>query len=337
MFLDAAINFTGIKSYQNIYEDVYIDTQTSAVLDRNLKPIYETLYEIVFWWKGTLHGQTLVDPDLRKIEVARRYKEICAEIGTITSDDIANAKVLDADVEAVYAMSAHGWYPYGHLHDSLLRLFPWRNHSFKNPKVLCSKYNRVVDFPLHLQACGYSEDTIFRTAPKYRLIKASKLFFGVNEARFWTTMTQEQYDWLINGYFNLFESDPREEEPIEGLYLSRNHVGRRGVLNNEEIQHFLVNECGFKTLTGEEGLLDIISLFSRAKTIVGPHGSIFVNTIFCREEAKIIEYCPKNRIDKSFLNKTKAAKNYQHILLDADSDFNIKISIESLKERLNAQ
>ena len=92
-----------------------------------------------------------------------------------------------------------------------------------------------------------------------------------------------------------------------------------------------MNECAFKTWTGEEGLLDIISLFARAKTIVGPHGSIFVNTIFCREDAKIIEYCPKNRIDKSFLNKTKAVKDYQHILLEADSDFNIEIDLNELK------
>lgn len=334
MFLDAAINFTNIKSYHNIYEDVFIDTKTSAVLDSNLKPIYETLYEIIFWWKGTLHGQTLIDPELRKAEVLRRYKEILAETETITEEDVSNAKVLAPDVEAIYAMSAHGWYPYGHLHDSLLRLYPWRSHTFQNPKVLCSKYNRVVDFPLHLKACGFEEDTIFRTAPKYRLIKASKLFFGVNEAKFWTTMSQEQYDWLIQGYFNLFDKDPRELEPIEGLYLSRNHIGRRGVKNNDEVQHYLTEEHGFKTLTGEEGLLEIISLFARAKRIVGPHGSIFVNTIFCSENARIIEFCPKNRIDKSFLNKTKLAKDYHHILKEADSDFNIFIDLDELKRLL---
>lgn len=335
MFLDAAINFTKIKSYKNIYDDVYIDTKTSAVLDSNLKPIYETLYEIIFWWKGTLHGQTLVDPELRKIEVKRRYEEILAETATITQDDVAGAKVLPDDVEAIYGMSAHGWYPYGHLHDSLLRLFPWRDHSFSNPRVLCSKFNRVVDFPLHLKACGYNEETIFRTAPKYRLIKASKLFFGVNEAKFWTTMTQEQYDWLIQGYFSLFDTDPRAQEPIEGLYLSRNHVGRRGVTNNDEVQAYLTNERGFKCLTGEEGLLDIISLFARAKNIVGPHGSIFVNTIFCRENAKIIEFCPDNRVDKSFFNKMKLAKNYYHILKAADADFNIKIEIDELRRLLD--
>ncbi len=116
MFLDAAINFTGIKSYENIYEDVYVDTKTSAVLDCNLKPIYETLYEVIFWWKGTLHGQNLVDPELRKIEVERRYREILEETNTISADDVSNAKVLGPDIEAIYAMSAHGWYPYVNLH-----------------------------------------------------------------------------------------------------------------------------------------------------------------------------------------------------------------------------
>ena len=155
----------------------------------------------------------------------------------------------------------------------MLRLFPWRNHSFTNPKVLVSKFNRVVDFPSHLKAFGFSEDTIYRTAPKYRLIKAKKLFFGVNEAKFWTSSSEEQYDWMIQGYMSLFEDDPREMSPIEGLYLSRNHVGRRGVVNNDEVQNFLL-ERGFKTLTGEESFLDIVKLFARAKYIVGPHGSV---------------------------------------------------------------
>lgn len=335
MFLDAAINFTNIKSYKNEYKNVFIDTKTSAVLDENLNPIYETLYEIIFWWKSTIHGKTLVDPELRKKEVARRYEEILKETSTITKDDIANAKVLGPDIQAIYAMGAHGWYPYGHLHDSLLRLYPWRSTKFDKPSVLCSKYNRVVDFPLHLKALGYGEDTIFRTAPKYRLIKVSNLFFGVNEARFWTTMTDEQYAWLIEGYFKLFENDPRHDEQIEGLYLSRNHVGRRGVINDDEVQDLLINEYGFRTLTGEEGLLEIISLFARAKTIVGPHGSILVNTIFCRKDARVLEYCPNNRIDKSFLNKTKAVNDYSHILLNADDDYNITIDINDLRTRLD--
>jgi hypothetical protein len=334
MFIEAAINFTNIQCYQNVYEDVYVDTKTCAVLDKDLNPIYETLYEIIFWWKGTLHGQTLVDPELRKKEVVRRYQEIVEEVKTITKEDVLNAKKLDSDVEAIYAMSAHGWYPYGHLHDTLLRLYPWKDHEFTRPKVLCSKYHRVVDFPLHLKACGFNEDTIFRAAEKYRLIKVNRLFFGVNEAKFWTMITPQQYDWLIKGYFELFDKDPRNEPPIEGLYLSRNHVGRRGVTNNEEVQQFLVQERGFKTLTGEESLLEIISLFSRAKNIVGPHGSIFVNTIFCRENTKIIEFCPENRIDVSFRNKTKLAQDYNHILKKADSDFNIEIDMDELKELL---
>ncbi|MGK0364725.1 MAG: hypothetical protein ACI85O_001783 [Saprospiraceae bacterium] len=333
MFLDAAINFTDVKSYENIYEDVYIDTKNSVVLDKDLKPIYETLYEIIFWWKGTLHGQTLVDPELRKIEVERRYQEIIEDVKTITEDDISNAKVLPDDVEAIYAMGAHGWYPYGHLHDSLLRLYPWRNHSFKNPKVLVSKYNRVVDFPLHLQAFGYSEDTIFRTAPKYRLIKAKKLFFGVNETKFWTTSSEHQYEWMLQGYLALLDDETRNLPAIEGLYLSRNHVGRRGVTNNEEVERYLKDQ-GFLTLTGNEGLLEIISLFYRAKAIVGPHGSIFVNTIFCKEDTKIIEFCPDNRRDFSFKGKSKKSQNYNHILVAADENFNIEIDLIQLERLL---
>lgn len=334
MFLNAAINFTDIKSYQNIYKDVFIDTKTSAVLDENLKPIYETLYEIIFWWKGTLHGQTLIDPALRKLEVQRRYEDILTETASITEEDIANAQVLGADIEAIYAMSAHGWYPFGHLHDSLLRLFPWKNHYFKNPRILCSKYNRVVDFPLHLKAFGYDESTILQTASKYRLIKVSQLYFGVNEAPFWTGLTEAQYRWMLTGYLSLLTEGEKSLPEITGIYLSRNHVGRRGVLNDEDVQNFLKNK-GFIVLTGNEDLKEIISLFYRAKTIVGPHGSIFVNTIFCKKDAKVIEFCPDNRRDYSFKGKKKLVENYQHILIKGDSDFNIKIDLNQLEELLS--
>ncbi|WP_342804831.1 glycosyltransferase family 61 protein [Alteromonas sp. M12] len=336
MFLDAAINFTDIKSYENIYEDVYIDTKTSAVLDSNLTPIYETLYEIIFWWKGTLHGRNMVDPELRKIEVQRRYEEILKETDTITKDDIANAKILADDVEAIYAMSAHGWYPYGHLHDSLLRLYPWRDTKFSKPKVLCSKYNRVVDFSLHLKAFGFDESSIFRAGPQYRLIKVKKLFYGVNEAKYWTNISPEQYSWMLNGYFSLFDKSPENEPKINGLYLSRNHVGRRGVVNNEEVENLLESKYNFKVLTGNENLKDIISLFARARNIVGPHGSIFVNTIFCGDNCNIIEYCPSNRPDFSFQRKYKRASNYKHVLLDADNDHNIILDTDSLESLLTA-
>ena len=333
MFIDAAINFTKIKNYQNIFEDVYIDTKTASVLDSNLNPIYETMYEIIYWWKGTLHGENLVNEELRAKAVVARFSAVKEEINTITQDDIDNAKVIDSSKQAIYAIHAHGWYPYGHLHDSLLRMYPWRDEKFSDPVVLCSKYNRIVDFPLHLKAFGYDESAIFRTGPQYRLIKVAKLYYGVNEARFWTTSTQEQYAWMLKRYLGLLDDETRDLPSIEGLYLSRNHVGRRGVTNNDEVESYLKYK-GFLTLTGDEGLLEIISLFYRAKVIVGPHGSIFVNTIFCKEDTKIIEFCPDNRRDFSFKGKTKLAQNYNHILVDADENFNIEIDLAELERIL---
>jgi len=336
MFLQAAINLTNIQEYKNVYEDVFVDTKTGAVLDSTLCPIYETLYEVLFWWGGTLHGQNLVDKNLRKIALEKRYQGLLEELATITTEDIEIAKVLDDTKQTVYAMHSHGWYPYGHLHDSLLRLYPWRNEKFENPIVLCSKYNRVVDFPLHLKAFGYEENTIYRTSEKYRLIKVAKLHYGVNESPFWTTSSQEQYGWMREGYLNLLDEEIKKLPEINGLYLSRNHVGRRGVTNNDEVELFLKGK-GFRTLTGNEKLIEIISLFYRAKTIVGPHGSIFVNTIFCKEKAKIIEFCPNNRQDFSFKGKTKLAQDYNHILVPADEDFNIEININELKFLLDGK
>lgn len=333
-FLESPLNLTSIGSYQNIYEDVYIDTKTSVVLDNDLNPIYETLYEAIYWWKGTLKGELWSNQELRKQEVSRRYSEIMNVASEITKHDVEAALIIDSNHETLYAMSSHGWYPYGHLHDSLLRLYSWKDCNFKDPKILCSNYKRVVDFELHIQAFGYGADSIIEASNDKRLIKVSKLYFGVNQAFFWTKITPPQYEWMIAGYKHIVEKLEFGREQINGLYLSRNHIGKRGVVNDDEVKEFLIEKFGFKVLEGNETLPEIISLFSRAKFVVGPHGSIFVNTIFCGENCRIFEFCPSNRPDFSFKNKFKLAKSYNHILVDADREFNIEIDLNFLADVL---
>ena len=81
-----------------------------------------------------------------------------------------------------------------------------------------------------------------------------------------------------------------------------------------------------------QNLKEMVRLFASAEKIIGPHGSLFVNTIFAGENAEIYEFCPKNRPDYSFRNKHKAAKKYEHQLLDADEQHNIRIDLKTLEE-----
>jgi capsular polysaccharide biosynthesis protein len=121
-----------------------------------------------------------------------------------------------------------------------------------------------------------------------------------------------------------------------GLYLSRNHVrpGVRGVINEDEVIKYLTSR-NFTILNGAESLEETYYLFSRATKIIGPHGSLFANTMFCKEDCHILEYCPSNRIDGTFLNKLKKAKKYKQIIVESDESFNIFIDIETMTSILS--
>jgi len=140
----------------------------------------------------------------------------------------------------------------------------------------------------------------------------------------YTNFREDVYSWIREKYQNYFQSNSLG--PKINLYLSRNHIkpGSRSVLNESEILPILRGE-GFVVLKGNESLAEIYRLFSLASLVVGPHGSLFANTIFCSSACRVIEFCPKNRIDKSFLRKQKETVFYEQVTLDADENYNISI------------
>ena len=150
-----------------------------------------------------------------------------------------------------------------------------------------------------------------------------------------TTFTPESYQWTVSCYYKKFlKSEALTKGRLKGIYLSRNHVkadGSRCVLNESEVVEFLASK-GIKIITGTEPIEEIVTYFFRANLVIGPHGSLFANTIFCQPDAQIIEYCPENRIEVSQKNKYKAATNYTQIILAADSKFNITIPLKDLHE-----
>jgi capsular polysaccharide biosynthesis protein len=139
----------------------------------------------------------------------------------------------------------------------------------------------------------------------------------------YTNFRDDVFDWMLDRYKNYFCIN---DGPRTKLYLTRNHIkpGSRGVLNENDFINKL-KEAGFLVVRGDESLEDIYKLFSAAALIVGPHGSLFANTIFSSESCRIYEFCPNNRVDTSFFRKNKKSHHYEHLLQDADDKFNITI------------
>jgi len=340
-FLPSIHNLTGIKKIENIYSDVIIDTHLGTVLDKDRKPIFETLYNTLYWTyyeagshKPTIHGETMRNDDLRQAEVELRYQRLLKDIEKNCPKDDNDMDSFLPDEQVIYLITPTGFYPYGHLHDTLNRLYAWRDYIFPNPKVIASDFRRIIDFEQHIEALGFSADTVVDTRLGSRFIRVPKLYYGVNPSQH-TTYTPENYDWLLEQYLGRFSNLVVEHTRSAGVYVDRNHVraGTRSILNYQEVEEFLASK-GFVKLTGEEPLEIIVQEMRKARNIVGCHGSFYANVIFCNPDARIIEYCPEGHPDQSFRKKHKQASDYQQYILPCDDDLNVTIDLDHLKSVL---
>jgi capsular polysaccharide biosynthesis protein len=83
---------------------------------------------------------------------------------------------------------------------------------------------------------------------------------------------------------------------------------------------------------GSESLREIVETFGRASHIAGVHGSSFVNNIFAHAHAKYLEFCPSTRVNHNFYHQYKFLDSYEHILVNADSEHNINLNVNTLLE-----
>lgn len=75
----------------------------------------------------------------------------------------------------------------------------------------------------------------------------------------------------------------------ERIFISRAGSRRRKLLNEAEIESFLMTQ-GFSTIQpGELSVEQQMRLFSQAKVIVSPHGAELTNLIYCSPETQLIE------------------------------------------------
>lgn len=326
-FFSSIWNFTNTSKPYYELRDVYVHHSTGLIFGSDGNPIFELLYEFLYWYPGTIPSDVIRSKSLMIPEIARRYVKV-HEFSVSLKNQLEFESEIESFEEFVYLLHCFGWYAFGHLQDTTMRLhsLPAEFKLFEK-KLLCSDFRRISDFNLHVLALGGDPDKIVDRRNLSEFIFVESLHVGVNPAPP-TTFTSDSYNWMIAGYEGQFSTTTAS---LPGIYLSRNHVrpGERGVLNNNQVETFL-KKRGYLILDGTESLGRIVDLFSRAEVVVGPHGSLFANSIYCKENARIIEYCPKSRPEFSQKNKYKRATDYTQIMLDADVKHNIEIDIDEM-------
>ena len=85
-------------------------------------------------------------------------------------------------------------------------------------------------------------------------------------------------------------------EKIERIYISRQSVTNRLVINENEVISFL-EKFGFTSICLESmSVRQQAALLAQAKVVVAPHGSGLTNTVFCSPGTKVIEIFSPNYV-----------------------------------------
>jgi hypothetical protein len=341
-FPESHLNFFDSSDQCYVFKNVLLDGSTGIVANLDGSLIEKGLDEIFYWLPscmGLMPGEVFTDKN-KLIKAIETRKQIHSNRAKLIQHKAESEGTFFLSGNNIYLVHPFGFYAYGHLHDSLQRLFNLEaeRESMANSRYLISKHDRVSDFVDHFQALAGVSYEYAKQVDNDTIYYCDTLCIPVSPS-VPTRFTIESYNWLIKSYiqyFGLLSNIPQANGKGTRLYLSRNHVvpGKRSVLNESDLIQRLTSDYGFTVVTGNESLKDIVSLFSAASFITGPHGSLFANSIFCTRHCSVVEFCPSNRIDKSFEYKIKAVQRYEHIVVDADSDYNITIPLEDIVSRL---
>lgn len=335
-FYSSTINFFGSTEEVYQYRNVFIDGKTGAVFDSTGELCIHCLNEVVYWLPATFPSAALKDARLRQNELAKRVGQLEQRVKLLLRNSNCRAAVLPGS--SVYLYHPFGWYAYGHIHDSLQRFYALHKSRINLDEIqsyLIADPRRIIDFEDHFSALsGNQPFSKVRIIDSESLYFCPELIFPISPA-WYTTYTIESYNWLIRCYLEHFSKRQMhlDDAPRKRLYLSRNHIrpGTRSVTNEDELLKILLKH-GFEVLYGSEPLKEVFFQFSSAELIIAPHGSLLANTIFCRSDCKVVEFCPSTRINTSFLHKLKAVRSYAHVIKDADNNHNITINPDDIMD-----
>jgi len=122
-------------------------------------------------------------------------------------------------------------------------------------------------------------------------------------------------EFLRRTFLPLAEADSRDYP--DRIYVSRATARHRRVLNEAEVMAVL-EPLGFVRILPEKlSFSQQVALFSRAKVVIGPHGSGLTNLAFCRPGTKAIEFISPH-YDRHYYWVISQALGLEHYAITGD-------------------
>lgn len=191
------------------------------------------------------------------------------------------------DEEVLFMDYIYGFYNFGEFWDCVQRLILGK----KNINIFGLHNNRVMHIEYYFNSLGY----IFPI--KYKTTEGNNKLYHFRKVNI-CTLTEScrgYYDKFIAYVFNcVYNKNNINSIKEYNLYLSRAGNGRIFTQEKEFIKT-IKEKHNFTIIDGSENLETIIEFFTYAKVIIGPHGSLQKNIIWCKKNPVIIELCQISR------------------------------------------
>lgn len=212
--------------------------------------------------------------------------------------DITNVSIFQEIKEEVMFLDyLYGFYNFGEFWDVIKRLIVSKK---KNIPLFHLKNNRITNIEYYFEKLQFVYPSNY-----LKCERNNKLYFfhKININILKNVSYRGGIDKYFAYQFNKLLNPSLESEKSYNVYLSRGENGR-SIINEEQILNVLKNKYNFIVLNGRESLEQTIYYFTNAKIILGAHGSLMKNMIWCNNNPLLIELCPPTRHDCFYNNST---------------------------------
>jgi hypothetical protein len=322
-FITSQYNFFNSKNKLAIVEDCYVDFRGFVIKDGHL--LFDLALEHLVWLDKGLSFKHIYNVEgFKNYSKTNVVFERMVAFNEFVKHEIDESKIIDIEQTTLHLMHPFRDYGYGHFFDTFQKLLTAKSEIFDS--IIISNPKKIKDFDVHLRCLNLDAANLIDRPNVGTLIHFKKLIYPypLSEVCNYQDIT---YKFLRNKYFKYFNIQPMPDG-IK-LFLTRGSNINRSINNHESLhQNLLLSNV--KIIDGSEPLSEIVYLFSNATHVAGYHGALFVNSIFCGELTKFLEFCPRNRANRCFKDQYRLSDNYIYELIDTDDQFNATLPLDQL-------
>ena len=271
------------KEFANLYTFEKTDRIYGNFYSKNI--LLENVYYINKSWFD--HDKKLLK--IEDFEKDFEYREFNGHFSN-QFKEITNLTVhQEIKEEVMFLDYVYGYYNFGEFWDVVKRLLVSKEKGLPLFHLSSERITNIQHYFHQLQ---------FKYPTRYQTQENNKKLYYFHKINISTMvgMCRGHIDKFFAYHFNKILNLEKKTEKNYHLYLARGSFGR-SIQNENEIVDLLKEKYHFIVLNGSETLEETMHYFTNAKIILGAHGSLMKNMIWCKKNPVFIELSPYTRHD----------------------------------------